>query len=610
MMKNSQLPDHPKSLKHLNFTKTALKIFHSSNSFLAERLCWPGFWSNQSKVIIAMAVRIVARNAARWSHTLRFICTREIYTRSTSHRSETLLASAAAVLASATAVTTAWAAAADPATPVPGPSPYHEPSSIGNEGTGQWRVFTDMARDLARQGRQQEAEQYLKRALEAAKKGFGEKDPHVASACQNLAECYRIQRKYDLAGPLYDQALAILGKNYGPKDIRVAFALHNVAGYYFGQKNWDKASQYYEHALQVKIASVGPGHTETSNTQFHLGEVRWAQGKRKEAINLAKQSLDALEQQQASDAACNRRRMRLADMYMEECNFIEAEPLLRKLLAEAKMEGLGRVPAAEKLARALKELGKYEEAESLLEDAIRRRKEHGNGAGAEHPATAAALRNLAEVRLTMLLDIYSKGRPSDVAGMQLKAVEAAEESLKIAEKAFSSSRSAAQESASQGALEQLDNGETTSTNTSSWIKQLFSFGNNASTAEQQALAALTKSLKTVKPEVASLELALSITTRVEVEKALGNLSKIEDLEKELQRAQDLVTSEWPGAGGDASSLVVGSNMSKISGGYSSKIEDMRHQAVCRILQTRLHLIKQFFGIKSRQGAELAAAFTQ
>jgi len=556
-----------------------------------------------------MAARVAANDAARWSRTLRFILSREISTRSTSHQSEKSLVSAAAILASATAVTTAWAAAADPATPIPGPSPSDEPSIIGNEGTGQWRVFTDMARDLARQGRQAEAEQYLKRALEAAKKGFGETDPHVASACQNLAECYRIQQKYDLAGPLYDQALLILGKSYGPRDIRVAFALHNVAGYYFVQKNWDKASQYYEQALQVKIASVGPGHTETSNSQFHLGEVRWAQGKRKEAINLVKQSLDALEQQRASDAATSRRRMRLADMYMDEGNYIDAEPLLRKLLAEANLEGLGRVPAAEKLARALKKLSKYGEAETLLEDAIKRRKEHGGGAGAEHPATAAALRNLAEVRVAMLRNMHGEGRPSEVAGMQLKAVEAAEESLQIAEKAFRSSRRVAQESTSKGVLEQPEKSDNTSTSTFSWFKQLFSFGNNAGTAEQQALAALTKSLKAVKPEVASLELALSITTRIQVEKALGSLSKIEDSEKELQRALDLVTSEWPGAAGDASSPVVGSNTNKISG-YSSKIEEMRHHAICRILKTRFELLEQFFGVKSPQGAEMAAALAE
>jgi tetratricopeptide (TPR) repeat protein len=558
-----------------------------------------------------MFARATARNADRWSRTLCSILANKVATRSTLQKSEALLVSATAILASGAAITTAWAAAADPATPIPGPSPYGEPSNTGNEGTAQWRVFTDMARDLARQGQQEDAERYLKRALEAAKKGFGDTDPHVASACQNLAECYRIQKKYDLAGPLYDQALAILGESYGPRDIRVAFALHNVAGYYFAQKNWDKASQYYEQALQVKIASVGPGHTETSNTQFHLAEVRWAQGKRKEAINLAKQSLDALEQQQASAAACSRRRMRLAEMYIEENKFSEAEPLLKKVLTEAKMEGLGRVPAAEKLARALKELGKYEEAEMLLEDAIERRKHHGGGAGAEHPATAAALRHLAEVRLAMVVKMQSKSRPAEVANMQLKAIEAAEESLQIAEKACSRCAqgvaSTASTASSRQKISSLDKAKDTkedfiSTSTA-WFKTLVSFGNSTtSSAEQQALAALTTSLRAVKPEVASLELALSIKTHAEIEHALGG-SKFEDIDAKLQRALSLVTSDWPGGATSGAVAVSGS-------GYSSKLEEARHQAICRILQTRFDLAKTNFGGKSTRGAEMVAALTQ
>ena len=44
------------------------------------------------------------------------------------------------------------------------------------------------------------------RALAAAKAGFGERDPHVAAAANNLAELLRLQRRYDDAAPLYEQA--------------------------------------------------------------------------------------------------------------------------------------------------------------------------------------------------------------------------------------------------------------------------------------------------------------------------------------------------------------------------------------------------------------------
>ena len=43
------------------------------------------------------------------------------------------------------------------------------------------------------------------KALAAAKTGFGEQDPHVAAAANNLAELLRLRKLYDEAAPLYEQ---------------------------------------------------------------------------------------------------------------------------------------------------------------------------------------------------------------------------------------------------------------------------------------------------------------------------------------------------------------------------------------------------------------------
>ena len=55
-----------------------------------------------------------------------------------------------------------------------------------------------------------EAEKYLKRALEEAKEGFGEDDPHVAGACNNLAELYRLKRDFPEAEVLYQEVCPTL----------------------------------------------------------------------------------------------------------------------------------------------------------------------------------------------------------------------------------------------------------------------------------------------------------------------------------------------------------------------------------------------------------------
>ena len=64
--------------------------------------------------------------------------------------------------------------------------------------------------DTCSQHKLEDAEKYMSAALSEAIKGFGNDDPHVAAARQNLAEQYRVMHKYDLALPLYDKVRSML----------------------------------------------------------------------------------------------------------------------------------------------------------------------------------------------------------------------------------------------------------------------------------------------------------------------------------------------------------------------------------------------------------------
>ncbi|KAL6560816.1 hypothetical protein OROHE_005993 [Orobanche hederae] len=59
-------------------------------------------------------------------------------------------------------------------------------SMISNEHTSKWRIFTDSGRDYFLQGNIKQAEKFFHSALQEAREGFGDRDPHVASACNNL----------------------------------------------------------------------------------------------------------------------------------------------------------------------------------------------------------------------------------------------------------------------------------------------------------------------------------------------------------------------------------------------------------------------------------------
>ena len=58
-------------------------------------------------------------------------------------------------------------------------------------------------------------------ALSEAIKGFGDGDPHVAAARQNLAEQYRVMHKYNLALPLYNQVCSTCCHHLSPSHISV-----------------------------------------------------------------------------------------------------------------------------------------------------------------------------------------------------------------------------------------------------------------------------------------------------------------------------------------------------------------------------------------------------
>lgn len=276
-----------------------------------------------------------------------------------------------------------------------------QPVAISNSATAQWRVFTDMGRELVQQGRHGEAERYFKKAVEMAREGFGEDDPHMASACNNLAEFYRIRRQYDAAEPLYRQALEVLTRAYGLHDARVAFALHNLGGFYLSQRKLEQAAECYEQALKMKLEVLGTGHSETSNSMYHLAEVRWQQGQHDAAVRLMEHSLEIMEAQGVgATPGCVRRRSRLAEMLLERDRVEDAEKLLRNILgyvvSTQGLEHANYANAAENLAAALQRKGQWEEARELMHKALETRSTH---VGARHPVVAITLRKLAELEL-------------------------------------------------------------------------------------------------------------------------------------------------------------------------------------------------------------------
>ncbi|KAM1061149.1 hypothetical protein FF1_025676 [Malus domestica] len=217
-------------------------------------------------------------------------------------------------------------------------------------------------------GKLEEAEKLFLSALQEAKEGFGEREPHVASACNNLAELYRVNKAYNKAEPLYLEAISILEESFGPEDIRVGVAFHNLGQFYIAQRKLEEARTCYE----IKGRVLGLNHSDYADTMYHLGTVLHLQGKEKDSEALIQDSIRILEDGGLGESmVCVKRMRSLAQIYTKSNRFAEAENVQRKILHIMELtkgwNSMETVVTAEGLALILQSAGSLKDAEELLE---------------------------------------------------------------------------------------------------------------------------------------------------------------------------------------------------------------------------------------------------
>lgn len=250
-------------------------------------------------------------------------------------------------------------------------------SVVSNEHTVKWRIFTDNARDFLLKRNLDEAEKFFQAALHEAKEGFGLRDPHVASALNNLAEFYRLKKEYEKAELLYLEAIEILEESFGSDDIRVGTALHSLGICYHLQRKFALAQTCYERALKIEGRVMGIGHPEYASTMYLLGKVLSQQGKDAEA--LIEESIRILEESGLGESPICIQRMRYLSTELIKSNRLaEAENWQRKILHNLELskgwDSFDTTNAAELLTMTLQTMGKLKESEELLERCLEVRK--------------------------------------------------------------------------------------------------------------------------------------------------------------------------------------------------------------------------------------------
>ncbi|XP_062200702.1 uncharacterized protein LOC133903371 isoform X2 [Phragmites australis] len=314
-------------------------------------------------------------------------------------------------------------------------------SVISNEHTVKWRIFTDNARDFFLKRQLDEAEKLFQAALHEAKEGFGLRDPHVASALNNLAEFYRLRKEYEKAEQLYLEAIEILEESFGSDDIRVGTALHSLGICYHLQHKFAQAQTCYERALKIEGRVMGAGHPEYASTMYLLAKVLNLQGKRKDAEFLTEESIRILEESGLGESPTCIQRMRYLSTELIKSNRLaEAENWQRKISHALELskgwDSLDTAYAAELLSLTLQAMGKLKESEELLERCLAVRKKILSEDNFQVAATLVHLARLTLQKFTSDL----KNVNSDVATYYLaRAKQLINDSIRITEGILSSS---------------------------------------------------------------------------------------------------------------------------------------------------------------------------
>lgn len=135
-------------------------------------------------------------------------------------------------------------------------------------------------------------EQYYKKAIEIAKRIYGEKHPIVATLHNNIGTLYSNIGQYQEALDHHSEALDIHIGIMGERNPNVADVYNNISAVFFNTKHYDKAKKYQEKALNLHRLFYGENSSAVANDYANLASIVKEIEQDNKAIELAQKSID------------------------------------------------------------------------------------------------------------------------------------------------------------------------------------------------------------------------------------------------------------------------------------------------------------------------------
>lgn len=262
-------------------------------------------------------------------------------------------------------------------------------------------VLNNLATAYQSQGLWKEAEEVLLPIWEVVQTKFEPGRPLgddlylVLSCVNNLASTYQYQGRSTDAERLQVIALEMSKAELGPEHPLTLVYMANLADLYNRQDRLPEAEKLGGQVLEMQEAVLGPDHPDTLNTMLILAEtyrkqLRWPDS---ESLNL-QVIKDRRERLGHTHRDTLLSMSLLARIYIDQNRWMDAEKILKQVVqsrgAQNEVDYYAN-PAKQLLAVAVYNLGRLDEAITLMNEAVQIRQ---RVLGAEHHDTQNAMRDL------------------------------------------------------------------------------------------------------------------------------------------------------------------------------------------------------------------------
>jgi tetratricopeptide (TPR) repeat protein len=288
-----------------------------------------------------------------------------------------------------------------------------------------------LAGALHKLNRYADAEAEYRAALALRERAFGPAAPETAESLSGLAWVVKDQDRYDEAEALYRRAVEILRAAPGDQRSALADVSNNFAQLLTRRARYNEAEPLFRSALALRRELFGDDHQHVATTLKNLGNMLRDAGDLRQAAERLEQAHEMLARLLGPEHPTTIVSMNELGLVLKDYgDFAAAEPLFRRAL-ELRVQALGGerfdnvAVSKHNLAVALAGLQRYDEAEALLDEALRTWRETLPDAERSYKV-AVGLHSLADLyRLTGRLD---------------RAREVAEQALRIRQAIHTSGR--------------------------------------------------------------------------------------------------------------------------------------------------------------------------